>query len=69
MQFHKNHFLSGSMDGLISVFDVTNGLDEDEGFLVRSSCLHICAILANQNSVCSHDEFAVQKVVGSAATA
>ena len=32
--FHGNRFLSGSVDGLINVFDLSNGFDEDEGFLV-----------------------------------
>ncbi len=37
VKFHENRLLSGSVDGLISVFDVANGFDEDEGFLVRSA--------------------------------
>ena len=34
VMFHGNRFLSGSVDGLINVFDLSNGFDEDEGFLV-----------------------------------
>ena len=34
MKFCQNRLISGSVDGLINVFDVANGFDEDEGFLV-----------------------------------
>lgn len=34
VMFHGNRFLSGSVDGLINVFDLSSGFDEDEGFLV-----------------------------------
>ncbi len=34
VKFCQSRLLSGSVDGLISVFDVANGFDEDDGFLV-----------------------------------
>lgn len=39
VMFHpsqSNKLLSASVDGLVAVFDLAKGLDEDEGFLVRS---------------------------------
>ena len=38
MKFCQDRLISGSVDGLINVFDTSNGFDEDEGFLVRESC-------------------------------
>ena len=34
--FHNNCFLSGSVDGMINVYDVSDGFDEDDGFLVSA---------------------------------
>ena len=34
--FHENRFISASEDGLISVFDLSTGFDEDQGFMVQS---------------------------------
>lgn len=34
VKFCQNRLISGSVDGLVNVFDVSNGFDEDEGFLV-----------------------------------
>ena len=38
MKFCQNRFISGSVDGLINVFDTSSGFDEDEGFLVCEYC-------------------------------
>ena len=37
VMFHptqQNKLLSASVDGLVAVFDLANGLDEDDGFMV-----------------------------------
>ena len=39
----KETFLSASEDGLISAFSTTNGLDEDEGFVVSPESLYLPA--------------------------
>lgn len=43
-RFHThrpNIFFSGSDDGLVAAFDFSNGVNEDDAFLVRPGCAYV----------------------------
>ena len=42
--FHNNNFLSGSIDGMVNVFDIANSFDEDGGFLVSPGRIFDCSL-------------------------
>lgn len=55
----QDKLITGSVDGLVAVFDISNGLDEDDGFMVSTlglpcpDCLHDYD-LSLHHTCCNH---------------